>query len=490
MSAREHDDLHELILTLTPVERRYFKVHFERNFHSATSEYIKLFDSLAAMPEFDKDKLTKKLRGSKAIEYYSKAKAILTEAIFNALAEQNRGKSVASEVQEGLFKIQQYISRGLQAQAQRTIDRTKSLCYDAGLHTQLLNVIALEEDYIMSHSSDASHLIEEYDDVLAIIQNEQVANTLNRMIYQRYAQYGLRAPDDAVRSMESLFAKLQEHPLHPKAYGAAGKRYGGLALALHTLGKNNDAVDVMMQYFILFKTFPEAYQRNRNTEILRMMNNTLTYAFQTREYEFFHNTASALEDLITAKNISSDIAFVEFTMTRLFCTISLTQDHSLFVSKVEYIENNLSQLRSLHAVRRVDYTFNISLLYMKVKRPDDALRWLNEFFSIPESQHREYVYNYARIFEILLHWKLGSFDLVQSRALSLKRALNKSGQLGDFERILLSFINSATNSTSSSALEKAKQTFTTNLAGLDRSKYAGIVQNYTDLLAWFEDNPE
>jgi hypothetical protein len=490
MSSREHDDLHELIQTLNSVERRYFKVHFERNFHSSTAEYIKLFDSLAGMSEFDKSKLTKKLRGSKAVEYYSKAKAILTEAIFNALAEHTRGKTVASEVQEALFKIQQYISRGLQAQAQRTIDRTKALCYDAGLHSQLLNVLTLEEDFRISHSPGASHLLDEYNDVLAILKNEQDINVLNRKIYQLYTQYGLRAPEDAVSTMNTHRRELQEHPIHPKAYSAVGKKHGGLALAHHTQGKNKDAVEVMMEYFTIFNTFPEPYRRNRNTEILRMMNNTLTYAFQTREYEFFNQTATALEDLTKSMNTSSDIAFVEFTMTRLFCTISLTHDHSLFVSKVEYIEDNLNQFRSLHAVRRVDYTFNISLLYMKVQRPNDALRWLNEFFSVPESQQREYLYIYARIFEILLHWKLGSYDLVQSRALSLKRALTKQGRLGDFEKILLSYVNSTINSNSPTSLEKAKQTFTSQLAGLDRSKYAGIIQNYTDLLAWFETNTD
>ncbi len=92
---------------------------------------------------------------------------------------------------------------------------------------------------------------------------------------------------------------------------------------------------------------------------------------------------------------------------------------------------------------------------------------------------------YAKILEILIHWKLHSQDLIDSKTLSLKRYLTKKGKLGEFEKVLISFITSGNTNNTQKGFQRSLKNFIENLAQLDKTKYAGIVENYTDLVEWF-----
>ena len=89
------------------------------------------------------------------------------------------------------------------------------------------------------------------------------------------------------------------------------------------------------------------------------------------------------------------------------------------------------------------------------------------------------------MYEILLHWKLRNVDLVLSRTLSFKRYLQKNKRLGDLEKALIKFLNASSNNDSAKSFERALDTLTDDLQKLDKKLYAGIVVQYTDLIAWF-----
>lgn len=161
-------------------------------------------------------------------------------------------------------------------------------------------------------------------------------------------------------------------------------------------------------------------------------------------------------------------------------------DFTLFTKEVQFIEQNINQLRSIHVVRRGDTTFNIALGYFKTGKFNDAIRWLNELSTIPSIEQRADLAIHAKIFEILLHWKLNNLDVVQSKTLSFKRYLTKRDQLGEFEQAMIRFLNSAIKKKSTDDFPKAIESIRKQLATLDASKYAGIVAHYNDLLFWFE----
>ena len=61
MSNRLTDTLFQLMQTLEKAEKRHFKLYIKRSSANEDLKIIRLFDALDTMPEYDEDRLMKKL---------------------------------------------------------------------------------------------------------------------------------------------------------------------------------------------------------------------------------------------------------------------------------------------------------------------------------------------------------------------------------------------------------------------------------------------
>ncbi|MBX7153676.1 MAG: hypothetical protein K1X91_01855 [Bacteriodetes bacterium] len=484
MAAKENDELFELIHALNPAERRAFKLYFERNAQSDVTKYIKVFDAIAQMEVWDKSKLEKKFKGDSTITYYSKTKALLLEAIYESLLQNNTTVLVYNEIQYGLNKIRLLLRKGLQDTASKYVEKYKTLGYAAGQFPLVFEILGVEEDIYNTKVKDTTNILDETDVVLEYIKEEQFFNRKNRAVYQYYIQYGTRLPDDVKLKVRALQEEINKTPHSPASFLSMVKKHSSVALAYHIMQENDEAVNAMLEYLKLYFQTPEEFQRDRKKEVIRQMNNMLSYAFHKRDFTYYSGVGDVVRNYM--QNIpGEETAKLEVEMSMLFGKISLTHDYSIFEQALDYIESSKTNLVQTHVVRRGDYTFNIALLYTKIHRIDDSLRWLQYFFDIPNIEGRNYVFVYAKILEILIHWKLHSQDLIDSRTLSLKRYLTKKGKLGEFEKVLISFITSSNINNTTKGFQRSLKNFKENLAQLDKTKYAGIVENYNDLLEWF-----
>jgi len=83
--------------------------------------------------------------------------------------------------------------------------------------------------------------------------------------------------------------------------------------------------------------------------------------------------------------------------------------------------------------------YNIARIYFGVGNYSDSLAWLNKILNDREVGIRQDLHCSTRILNLIVHYELGNYDLVEYRVTSTQRFLNKRGHLYKFETAFLNF---------------------------------------------------
>jgi hypothetical protein len=81
--------------------------------------------------------------------------------------------------------------------------------------------------------------------------------------------------------------------------------------------------------------------------------------------------------------------------------------------------------------------FLLASAFLSVGKPRPALHWINKVLDECRSEVRVDLQCDARLLNMLIHFDLGNYSVVESEYQSTKRFLEKNGHLSDFERLIL-----------------------------------------------------
>ena len=74
MSDSQTDDLFDLIKSMSRTEKRYFKLDAQKAGGNKSNSYLKLFDALKDLEEYDEPRIFKKLKGEPLLNRLSTEK--------------------------------------------------------------------------------------------------------------------------------------------------------------------------------------------------------------------------------------------------------------------------------------------------------------------------------------------------------------------------------------------------------------------------------
>lgn len=127
---RPSTDLHTLIRSLTPSEKRYFKLY--SSMQGGRKNYVQLFDAIAAQPEYDEAALKEQFAGQPFLRQFNVARKYLYDLILRSLSNFHVASTTESRVRELLRSVEILFERGLTTQALRQVDRAIELAERSG----------------------------------------------------------------------------------------------------------------------------------------------------------------------------------------------------------------------------------------------------------------------------------------------------------------------------------------------------------------------
>ncbi|MBX7154328.1 MAG: hypothetical protein U0Y96_03460 [Candidatus Kapaibacterium sp.] len=479
------DELYDLIQSLTSAERRYFKIYFRGLAHGELEKYIQVFDVLAQSKVFNKDALLNAVPGDVVRKYYSKTKAYLLDVILEAMRSYAKGGgNYYAEVYAAIADIRFLLSKKQNTHAIRLIEKLKQRTIDAEDFANALELLYIEESIYQGLTDEIAKVHVQMNKIFSAVKTENELSSLHWEIFKLESQCSTRPSSAQQELIQQYLQQLASYQPANLTMDARRKLYSAQTVCYFMLSEFTTAHKYISQYLTEFRVQNKHYKSIRESAYLRAMQNAMSSAFRTRNLEFYKTTAQFIQELMDEVEGHEHVKF-EHYLTLQFGLISLSGDYSHFTESVEHVEQNKHLIQNFIPVRRVELSFNIAIGYFKCGNLSASIDWLNRFLTDPDVELFTATLNHARIFEILLHWKLHNTALVISRARSFQRVLKDMKSSGKFEKELLRFINAIAGKEDYHNIHKELQMFRTRLAQLDASTYAGIIRHYEELIQVF-----
>lgn len=484
-----NNDLFDLIKTLTKSEKTYFK---RSAYNSGESKiYIKLFDEIDKQKKYDEKKLKEKFS---YIKQFSVLKNQLYEAILDALGRLANSLNYSYRISVMIKQSDQLFNRGLYKQSEKLLMKAKRLAYQSEDFTALLQVIAVEKKLILKQlqrdEKKIRKLHKEESNILLLMKNLSEYNEIFTKTYLYFLMYGyIRNKTEEQRFIKNTFASSFEK--------------------LIMNAKSKKAEQFIIETFHLYHTAKfdtmNAMKYNRaslklmedNTALLRSNVERYLATFQNYVLQYYYK--GDIENLeISAVKLNTFLETTKIHIPRLVRVTAQGKIYDILLSayhtncKFEKAIDVLTEAEKLveenysvidKSVKNVTYQMG-TFIYFTTEDYENALRLSNKLINDPDSGKFLEVYCFILLLQLLIHYELGNYDLIEYITKSTKRYLSKTEKLYKIEKIMLSFFSKVIKAENEDKVELFK-TLQSNLSELRKDPDEGRFEYY-DFSSWCE----
>ncbi len=137
-------DLFLLIKSLKPTEKRYFTLSSNIMTPSKKSNYLRLFNDIDALDEYNEEEFLKKNRKEGYVKNFTVIKQHLHDFILEALRNYNEENIEEWKIRKKTYKLQLLASKGLDYECEQLINKTKEKAWQYEQYYALLEIIDIQ----------------------------------------------------------------------------------------------------------------------------------------------------------------------------------------------------------------------------------------------------------------------------------------------------------------------------------------------------------
>lgn len=485
------DKLYQLICALTPMEKRYFKV-FVRGKHGLDARYLQLFDAMSAAAQFDDDKWRRKIYRNEPVEgkKYLELKAYLYDLLLKCLQQFDEQNSVQYRLNNLLQSVAALFKRGHYQNCRELLFRAKKLAVEYESFHHQLDVVRWEKQLAYTRMDiDFLHLHLEQLQVEELRAMEQLQNAseYRRAFFQVYTAIKKdpfqRNPDRLDRLRELISQGIFASPDAPLSHTARVLYYRTLSLYYHTAMEQEKFYETGRILIALQESRPHFLQESLADYIATLSNQILACGL-LRRYE---EVRQCLQKINGLQAITEDdrrkIHRQYFSGFFALCTYT-----------GEFREARREMERCLEEAGRFDpseyETGSFYLQFVPIcigcDDYDAALDYLNHWLAQRRTVGREDLQSLARILQMILHFELGNFLLIDSQLRTATRFLKRKNRLHKLERRFMHGIYEASRLPDARGAREVFAQVKVDLLPLANEPETRALLQTFDLLAWLD----
>lgn len=493
MPNRSIDALFLLVKSLEKSEKRNFKLFVKRNTAVEDLKIIQLFDALDKMKEYDEKQLLKK---SKSItkQQLSNIKAHLFKEILSSLRIIKDEDNIDIRLHEQMDFARILFNKGLYLQSLKILDRLKETARTFNQLTYLQQALFFEKKietlYITrSMQNRADQLSLEADAVnhsLAIVN--QLSN-LSLQLYSWYIKNGHARNEKDVVSIQSFFEKGL--PMDAKdAKGFYERLYLYQSYVWYAFIRQD-----FLQYYRYCQKWVNLFEEQP----------TMLQVETASYIKGMHNLMGAHFDLLNSNKLAESIkTFEQFTKSKLIeqnennrilayqylytARINLYFLQGTFtrgLRMVPFLEEMLKEYGTyLDAHRVLVFYYKIACLYFGSGDNEKAIDYLNRIIN-SKADLRNDLQCYSRLLNLIAHYELGNFDLLEYLIKSVYRFMSKMENLSKVEEEIFVFLRRSFH-VGAKALKPEFQKLLEKLRAYEGNPLEARAFAYLDIISWLE----
>lgn len=402
--------LHNLVLSLLPNEKRYFKLH--SNVQSGEKNYLLLFTVLEKMKEdaYDRMHLLKQL-GIPSEDLHA-TENYLYQRILESLRKFCEKTSTEAQLYSLLLNASILEKKGFYELSSKMLNKAKSMAVVPNSNALILEIlkrqarhIAATETKNIQNPTDAicQELVREAER----LKEEAHYFQLNQVSFVRYRNWKLAKSDDE----RKFITTIQENPLikgepSSKSFYAEYLRRNTKNNCYALLGDFDNACFEMEQIVGLWDQYPKL--RNQQLELYMIqLSNLINHKNKTENFGAVHQLLEKLSKIKTRTFNEKAEQFQNLYFHRLACYLNQHQ-FDRAIGLVPEIKAGLKKYdKKVNRARKLAFYYNIMIAYFIEGAYEDVIPWLFEIKKIEKgNKPRKDIQRFARILNLTICYKI------------------------------------------------------------------------------------
>lgn len=438
---------------MSMAERSYFKRYASKLTDHETTNYIQLFDAVAAQTEYDEAALKKKFSKEKFVKQFSVAKNYLTKAILKSLRNFHEESNPAYQSKALVLELSILMDKGIYEHSLKVIKKGAELASRYELYQDKSEFLSKEIYLLMNHAAqNTSRTIQ------LVLKEQEALNSKIQLLtafenlYQR--QNSVATSSYQIRNESSLkiLDEIFNDPLiKNEKYGAEASRisyYHFYIRAIHySLLDNREFFLREAKRLVAVCNKSEHFSAIDIRSFLNAINLLLEASYFNAEWEEMKKALDQLQQL-NVKSERDKIA--QFIYYSRFALVYFDQKQNARL-KLELMEEAWKTFKKLG--NQIPYHVKISLIVtyssalMEMGKYSNAIDWINLYSqNKKEDQVRYDVQSILLMFQLIAHFELNNILLVKNLIPNISRYIKSVGQLSNFEKVVISFFKKLTSS--------------------------------------------
>ena len=442
--------LHQLIHSMSTVEKRHFKRFARRHSDSPDNNYLRLFEAILQMPRYDEPSLLAAFQGEPFLNNFSVAKTYLYDLLLRALRLIQQQQSVDMELRQALDHVELLHKRGLREQASALIRKAlrrarkfEALPYHAELlrwQRRLLNVQGGKE-----LQESLAELEWEERELFGKMDQEAQLRSLRAQIQAIFSRQVDIRQAELQAQLDGLMGApvLQTDPERLAFHGRVAWHF----THAHGFRLKNRLDESLEMYRSLLATWHKAPQQQAKQpdQYLNALSSFLDACLIARRYDGFEDGLLRIRSIRLKDAATTARAFflsTHFEISYAFSTGELAPTLRRAKQILQELERNMKYLsKSIE----LTFLFNLAVLHFLAEDYAHIMSFLNRILNQGTVAVRKDIQEAAKVLELITQYTLGNESLVDSKIRSLRRHLKRHPRQHPFERLVVDHLHRLNN---------------------------------------------
>lgn len=426
-------ELFELVKSLSKSEKRFFKL--SSSLQQGEKNYLKIFEAIDKQDQYDEEIIKEQYEGETFVKHLPSEKNHLYRLILKSLRAFHADNSISSILKQEIKNIEILYKKALYKECNKFLLRAKRLASDYEKFYYLFELLSwekllLEESYEQGEfGKDIDALIREEQEVIEKLRNLAAYHVLYSKINYVFRSGGYVRSD----ADKALVEEISHHPLIIGKNTALSRRAATICYyiqgfcatakvdkktALQNFVKVKDILD---KNPLIRQDLPKRY--------MRALSSMMALHIDLGNLDEAEALIATLRDF-TKKDAfdTEDIASMIFRETYLG-EMKIYEKRGDYQSALKIVDDIVVGLDESNARINKEYELHfmngIAAVYFGAGMYKEALQWLNRVLNDNETNLRQDIYSYARLFNLVVHYELGNYDLLEYIIKSTFRYLSK-----------------------------------------------------------------
>lgn len=412
-------ELYRLIKSLSKSEKRFFKLM--SSLQQGNKNYIRLFDAIDQQKQFNDSEIKEIFANEKLSRHLPSEKNHLYKLILRSLRMFHSEQNISSVLADFIQSIEILYNKALYKECGKLIHKAKEI---ARMHERFYYLFELIkwEKQLLEEEFQAGRFDHDLNDLVAEEQQviRQLKNLAEYQILYSKINYVFRkggyVRNDTERQM------VDEIALHELIKGkntalsrrAAATCYYIKGLCAITRNDVEDSFENFSKVVRIFEENPNLIQ-DIPKQYIKSLGNLFFYFIKTGDFNRLFELIKEMRSLEDKPGFNRmDIKIRIFISTHYFELLAYER-MGKFEKASFMIEGIREKLREFgdKATREDHVMFEhlFANVFFGAGRYREALRQLNEVINNQESALRQDIYDFSRLFLLLIHYELNNFDL-------------------------------------------------------------------------------